>query len=249
MGKSLLKWYNAVGHTSTELTSGNWWEKVSKCELISLKMAIVWPEPLRGGISLRIIVALGHLFLMSLMSASYLATILPAGCLTASLPATWSITRFGLAPSGNMLLILLCMVGISAPGYAKHVAFTPRAWSLGPSPRTNEVPIITVSGSRDRFEMGSSAGLVGDSSCWLVEAFRAAAPISTTGMGCGAAVGRDHVVGSGRGVALDACASGGPPAVGPTCRRGCGSFGMEVAWSRLDTARLLCLTVVKSSGG
>ena len=78
-----------------------------------------------------------------------------AGCLTASLRATWSITRFGLAPSGNMLLILLCMVGISAPGYAKHVAFTPRTWSLGPNPRTNDVPIITVSGSRDRFEMGS----------------------------------------------------------------------------------------------
>ena len=212
-------------------------------------MAIVWAEPLRGGILLRIIVALGHLFLMSLISASYLAMILPAGCLAASLPATWSITRFGLAPSSNMLLILLCVVGISAPGYAKHVAFTSRAWSLGPSPRTNEVPIITVSGSCDRFEMGSSAGLAGDSSCWLVEAFRAAAPISTTGMGCGAAVGRDHVVGSGRGVALDACASGGPPAAGTTCRRGCGSFGMEVAWSRLDTARLLCLTVVKSSGG
>ena len=148
-----------------------------------------------------LVVALGHLYLMSLMSASYLAMILPAGCLTASLPAAWSITRFGLAPSGNMLLILLCIVGISAPGYAKHVAFTPRVRSLGPSPRTNEVPIIIVSGSRYRFEMGSSAGLADDSSCWLVEAW-AAAPISTTGMGCAAAVGRDHVVGSGGGVAL-----------------------------------------------
>ena len=168
------------------LTLVNCTENLSRCELTSLMVAIILPEPLRGGILLRIISAWGHLFLTSLTSASYLATILPVGCLAASLPATCNITRFGLVPVGSMLLILLWIVGMSAPAYEKHVAFTPRAWSLGPSPRTNEVPIIIVSGSRDRVVVGSPTGLLDVSCRWLADAFLAAAPISTTGMGSGA---------------------------------------------------------------
>ena len=64
-----------------------------------------------------VIFAWGHRRRMSLISDSYLGAIFSAGCLVASLPATWRTIRAGAALGGKIPGIRLRMVGMSAPGY------------------------------------------------------------------------------------------------------------------------------------
>ena len=124
------------------------------------------------------------------MRASWRAATLSAECFVTSFPATCKIIRLGVVPGGNILDILPCMVGISAPLYMYDVTGMPWRLSMGPSPLMKEVPMMMVS-LESLCTVGSVTGCIGDLSLcavvlpWMASRWRAAAPISITGIGRG----------------------------------------------------------------
>ena len=79
--------------------------------------------------------------------------------------------------------ILLRTVGMSAPRYKQHVALILRILSSDPRPFIKDVPIMIVSGPGDADDVTS--GICSLVLSAVMDAWRAAAPICTTGMGCG----------------------------------------------------------------
>ena len=195
--QSFLKWAIDTGHTEMEYTlvieSANLSililiSLISILILISLIADIILAEPLRGGTLLRIIEDWRQCRWMSRIRDSYRHTIRFTGCLVASIPPTCNTMLLEFVLEDITWRIRLCTVGISAPRHMNVVAFIPILYKRGTRPWTSDVPIIIVSSSvvllccdwRD--DVSDCRGGV-DTLSSLSAAFRAAAPISTTGIG------------------------------------------------------------------